>query len=114
MGDDGDAARLADQLHRLLGGWPGAGDEGFGAGHEVLLEEGTEVAGGTRGAGDVGAADRVGRAGLADRVLERQVEALAPQVLDDFTGPVAPLLLCPVAGWSHLLQVDPVAADVQV
>jgi hypothetical protein len=62
----------------------------------------------------VGSADRVGATGLADRILERQLEALAPQVLDDLPGPRAPLLLRPLARRRDLLQVDPVAADVQV
>ena len=114
MGDDGDAAGLVDQLDRLRGGRPAARHEGLGAGHQVLLEEGAEVAGRPRRLGDVRAADRVGGAGLADRVLERQVEALPAQVLDDLPGPGAPLLLGPLAGRRHLLQVDPVAADVQV
>jgi hypothetical protein len=112
--DDGDAAGFADQLDRLLGGRPAAGDEGFGTGDQVLLEEGAEVAGRAGCLGDVGAADRVGGAGLADRVLEGQVEALAAQVLDDLPGPSAALLLGAVAGRRHLLEVDPVAADMQV
>ena len=69
------------------GGRPAARDEGLGAGHQVLLEEGAEVAGRAGRPGDVRAADRVGGAGLADRVLEGQVEALAAQVLDDLPGP---------------------------
>ena len=48
--------------------------------------------------GDVGAADRVGVAGLADRVLEGEVEAVSAQVLDDLLGPVAALLLGALAG----------------
>src|ERR1700712_1954304 len=39
--------------------------------------------------GEVGGADRVGPARLADRVLEGQVETEAAQVLDDLPGPVA-------------------------
>ena len=93
---------------------PAAGDEGFGAGHQVLLEEGAEVAGRAGGLGDVGAADRVGAAGLADRVVEGQVEAEAAQVLDDLPGPGAALVLGALAGRLDLLQVDPVAADMEV
>ena len=70
VGDDGDAAGLVDQLDRLLGGRPAARHEGLGAGHQVLLEEGAEVAGRAGRPGDVGAADRERVAGLADRVLE--------------------------------------------
>ena len=64
------------------------GTKALAPGHQVLLEEGAEVAARAGRAGDVGAADRVGGAGLADRVLEGQVEALAAQVLDDLAGPV--------------------------
>ena len=93
---------------------PAARHEGFGAGDQVLLEEGPEVAGRAGRLGDVGTADRVGAARLADRVLEGQVEAELAQVLDDLPGPVAPFPLGPLAGRLDLLQVDPVTADMQV
>ena len=81
---------LVDQLDRLLGGRPAPRHEGLGARHQVLLEEGAQVAGRARGAGDVGAADRERVAGLADRVLEVQVEALPAQLLDDLRRPGSP------------------------
>ena len=43
VGEDGHAARLVDQLDRLLGGRPAAGDECLRARDQVLLEEGAEV-----------------------------------------------------------------------
>ena len=72
--------------------------ERLGAGHQVLLEEGAEVAARAGRPGDVGPADREGVARLAHRVLEVQVEALAPQVLDDLPGPGDALALGPLAG----------------
>ena len=101
-------------LDRLLCGGPAAGNEGLGAWHQVLLEEGAEVAGRAGGAGDVGAADREGVARLAHGVLEVQVEALAAQLLDDLAGPCDALMLRPLAGRSDLPQVDPVTAYMQV
>ena len=65
MGYYGDAAGLVDQLDRLLGGRPAARHEGLGAGDQVLLEEGAEVAGRPGCLGDVGTADRERVAGLA-------------------------------------------------
>ena len=76
MGDDGDAAGLVDQLDGLLGGRPLARDERLRAGHQVLLEERAEVGAGAGGLGDVRAADRVGGAGLGDRVLEGHLDAV--------------------------------------
>ena len=103
-----------DQLDRLLGGRPAAGHEGLRARHQVLLEEGPEVAARAGRPGDVGAADRERVAGLADRVLEVQVEALAAQLLDDLPGPGDALVLGALAGAGDRAEVDPVAADVEV
>ncbi len=114
MGDDGDAAGLVDHLDRLLRGRPAAGDEGLGSRHQVLLEERPEVAAGAGRPGDVGAADRERVAGLADGVLEVQVEALAAQLLDDLAGAGDALVLGALAGAGDLAEVDPVAADVEV
>ena len=114
MGDDGDAAGFADQLDRLLGGRPAAGDEGLGARHQVLLEEGAEVAGRPGRAGDVGAADRERVAGLADRVLERQVEALARAASRRSRRPASTRSCCARSQAGAIFQVDPVAADMQV
>ena len=115
VGDDGDAAGVADQLDRLLGGGPAARDEGLGAGHQVLLEEGAEVAGRAGGAGDVGAADRERRRrprgsrprACRSKPSRRSFSTISPARL-------TPLLLRPLAGGRDLLEVDPVAADVQV
>ena len=71
-----------------------ARDEGLGAGDEVLLEEGAEVAGRAGGPGDVGAADRERVAGLLDRVLELHFEAPAPQPLDDLLRPASTRSCC--------------------
>ena len=90
------------------------GTKAFAPGHQVLLEEGAEVAAGAGRPGDVGAADRERVAGLADRVLEVQVEALAAQLLDDLAGAGDALVLGALAGAGDLAEVDPVAADVEV
>ena len=62
----------------------------------------------------MGAADREGVAGLRDRVLEREVETLLPQLLDDLAGPGDAFPLGALAGRGDLVEVDPVPADVQV
>ena len=114
VGDDGDAAGVVDDLDRLLGGRPLARDERLRARDQVLLEERAEVGPGAGRLGDVGAADRVGGAGLGDRVLEGHLDPVAVEVGDDLLGAVDALLLGLRAGRRDLLEVDPVAADVQV
>src|SRR4051794_36890590 len=109
MGDDGDSTGAANQLDRLLGGRPAAGDEGLRAGPQVLLEEGPEVAARAGRPGDVGAADRERVARLADRVLEVQVEALAAKLLDDLAGTGDALVLGALAGAGDLADADPIA-----
>ena len=74
------------------------GTKAFAPGHQVLLEEGAEVAARAGRPGDVGAADRERVAGLAHGVLEVQVEALAAQLLDDLPGPGDALVLGALAG----------------
>ena len=86
----------------------------FAPGDEVLLEERAEVGAGARRLGDVRAPDRVGGAGLRDRVLERHLDAVRVEVRDDLLRAVDPLLLRAVAGGLDPLRVDPVAADVEV
>ena len=90
------------------------GHERLRARHQVLLEEGAEVAGRAGRPGDVGAADRERVAGLPHRVLEVEVEPLAAELLDDLPGPGHPLVLGPLAGGGDRPEVDPVAADVEV
>ena len=79
----------------------------FAPGHQVLLEEGAEVGAGARGPGDVGAADRVGGAGLGDRGLEGDLDAVRVQPLDDLAGAVDALLLGAVAGGRDLRRGRP-------
>jgi len=43
-----------------------------------------------------------------------QVEALAPQLLDDLPGPGHPLMLRPLTSRRDLPQIDPIPADMQV
>ena len=114
VGDDRDPARLVDQVDGLLGGRPLARYERLRARDQVLLEERPEVRSGAGGLGDVGAADRVGGARLRDRLLERDVDPVTVEVGDDLLGAVDPFLLGLRAGGGDLLEVDPVAADVQI
>ena len=90
------------------------GTKALAPGHQVLLEEGPEVAARAGRPGDVGPADRERVAGLAHGVLEVQVEALLAQLLDDLAGPGHPLVLGALAGAGDPPEVDPVAADVEV
>ena len=77
----GSARRPARRLARERG------TNAFAPGHQVLLEEGAEVAGRAGGPGDVGAADRERVARLPHRVLEVEVEPLGAQLLDDLSRP---------------------------
>ena len=115
VGDDGDAAGLADQLDRLLGA------RASGAARRPWRR-----APGTprrRGRGRRSRRPRwamwgrpIESAPPASRIASSRVRSkpLAAQVLDDLPGPVAPLLLGSLAGRRDLLEVDPVAADVEV
>ena len=86
MRDDGDSAGVVDQLDGLFGGRPPARDERLRARHQVLLEERAEVGAGAGGLGDVRAADRVGGAGLGDRLLEVDVHPVLVELGDDLLG----------------------------
>ena len=86
----------------------------FAPGHQVLLEERAEVGPRAGRLGDVRAADRVGGAGLVDRVLEAHLDPVLVELGDDLLRAVDALLLGAVAGGLDRLEVDPVAADVQV
>jgi hypothetical protein len=59
-------------------------------------------------------ADRIGRPGLGDRVLEAHLHPVLVQPLDDLPGAIDSLLLGPCAGGRDLLHVDPVAQHVQI
>jgi len=80
---------------------------------QILLEEGAEVAAGAGGAGDVGAADRVGVA--ASRIASSRVRSKPSRAgsrRSPRPGPALPLGA--LAGGRDRPEVDPVAADVEV
>ena len=115
MGDDGDAAGVVDQLDRLAR--PSASvreTNALAPGTRYSSKNGPEVRAGAGRLGDVRAADRVGGAGLGDRVLEADLDAVRVEPRDDLLGAIDALLLGAVAGRLDALEVDPVAADVQV
>ena len=78
---------LVDRLDRLLGGRPAAGTKALAPGTRYSSKKGPKCRGAS-GPGDVWAPDRERVAGLANGVLEMEVEALAAEFLDDLPGSV--------------------------
>ena len=91
-----------------------AGDERLRAGHQVLLEEGAEVAG--RAGGRAMWGRPIESASPASRTASSRWRSKPSraELLDDLAGPGHPLVLGPLAGGGDRTEVDPVAADVEV